>query len=59
MHAHSAWRLVMILAGSAETVRQIIALSANPFVFIILFLVVCLLKALKMERTPNNDRFDR
>jgi glycine betaine transporter len=51
--------LVMILAGSAETVRQIIALSANPFVFIILFLVVCLLKALKMERTSNNDRFDR
>ena len=44
--------LVMILSGSVGAVRQIIALSANPFVFIILFLVMCLLKALKMERRP-------
>ena len=44
--------LVMILSGSAGAVRQIIALSANPFVFIILFLVMCLLKALKTERRP-------
>jgi glycine betaine transporter len=43
---------VMILSGSVGAVRQIIALSANPFVFIILFLVMCLLKALKMERRP-------
>ena len=42
--------LVMILSDSVEAVRQIIALSANPFVFIVLFLVMCLLKALKMER---------
>lgn len=44
--------LVMILSDSVGAVRQIIALSANPFVFIILFLVMCLLKALKMERRP-------
>jgi glycine betaine transporter len=44
--------LVMILSGSAEAVRQIIALSANPFVFIIIFIIMCLLKALKNERTP-------
>lgn len=42
--------LVMIFSGSIEAVRQIIALSANPFVFIILFLVMCLLKALKKEK---------
>jgi glycine betaine transporter len=44
--------LVMILSGSAEAVRQIIALSANPFVFITIFIVMCLLKALQNERTP-------
>jgi len=44
--------LVMILSGSADAVRQIIALSANPFVFIIIFIIMCLLKALKNERTP-------
>ena len=47
--------LVMILSGSVGAVRQIIALSANPFVFIILFLVMCLLKALKTERRPTHE----
>jgi len=42
--------LVMILSNSVEAVRQIIALSASPFVFIVLFLMVCLLKALKREK---------
>ncbi len=42
--------LVMILSNSVEAVRQIIALSASPFVFIVLFLMVCLLKALKKEK---------
>jgi glycine betaine transporter len=42
--------LVMILSKSVEAVRQIIALSASPFVFIVLFLMVCLLKALKKEK---------
>lgn len=42
--------LVMILSDSVEAVRQIIALSAGPFVFIVILLMVCLLKALKKEK---------
>jgi len=42
--------LVMILSDSIDAVRQIIALSASPFVFIVLFLMMCLLKALKNEK---------
>ncbi|MCK5362467.1 MAG: BCCT family transporter, partial [Gammaproteobacteria bacterium] len=42
--------LVMILSGSIDAIKSIIALGALPFVFIILVLVVCLLKALKTER---------
>lgn len=42
--------LVMILSGSIEAVKSIIALGALPFVFVMLLLVVCLLKALKTER---------
>jgi glycine betaine transporter len=42
--------LVMILSGSIDAVKSIIALGALPFVFIVLLLVVCLLKALKAER---------
>ncbi len=42
--------LVMILADSIDAVKAIIALGALPFVFIVLLLVVCLLKALKSER---------
>jgi glycine betaine transporter len=41
--------LIMILTDSIEAVKAIIALSANPFVFIVLLLMVCLLKSLKME----------
>jgi len=41
--------LVMILSGSIGAVRNIIAMSAGPFVFIILLLLVCLLKSLKRE----------
>ncbi|GAB4231210.1 MAG: glycine betaine transporter OpuD [Kiloniellaceae bacterium] len=44
--------LVMILSGSIDAVKSIIALGALPFVFIVLLLVVCLLKALKTERPP-------
>jgi glycine betaine transporter len=43
--------LVMILSGSIDAVKSIIALGALPFVFIVLLLVVCLLKALKKEAT--------
>lgn len=42
--------LVMIITESVDAVRSIIALSANPFVAIVLLLLVALLKALKEER---------
>lgn len=42
--------LVMILSDSIDAVKSIIALGALPFVFIVLLLVVCLLKALKSEK---------
>ena len=45
--------LVMILAGSIDAVKAIIAVGALPFVFIVLLLVVCLLKALKSETGPS------
>ena len=45
--------LVMILSGSIDAVKSIIALGALPFVFIVLLLVVCLLKALKTEKTAG------
>ena len=41
--------LSMILSDSVSAVRQIIALSAGPFVFIVILLMVCLLKSLKQE----------
>jgi len=41
---------VMTMSNNMEAVRQIIALSASPFVFIILLLLVCLFKVLKTER---------
>ena len=41
--------LVMILSDSIDAVKAIIALGAMPFVFIVLLLLVCLLKALKQE----------
>ena len=45
----SALGLVMILSGSIDAVKSIIALSALPFVVIVLLLMVCLFKALKVE----------
>ena len=46
--------VVMILSGSIEAVRAIIALWAMPFVFIVLLLMVCLLKDLKREVNNGN-----
>jgi len=40
---------VMILSGSIDAIKSIIALGALPFVFVVLLLVVCLLKTLKTE----------
>lgn len=44
--------MVMILSGSIDAIKSIIALGALPFIFVILVLVVCLLKALKWEQVP-------
>jgi glycine betaine transporter len=41
--------LVMILSDSIDAVKSIIALGALPFVYIVLVLVVCLLRALRAE----------
>jgi len=41
--------LVMILSNSIDAVKSIIGLAALPFVFIVLLITVCLLKALKSE----------
>jgi glycine betaine transporter len=41
--------LSMILSNSVSAVRQIIAMSAGPFVFIVILLMVCLFKCLKKE----------
>lgn len=41
--------LVMILSNSIDAVKSIIGLAALPFVFIVLLMAVCLLKALKSE----------
>jgi glycine betaine transporter len=40
---------VMILSGSINAIKSIIALGALPFIFVVLLLVVCLLKTLKKE----------
>jgi glycine betaine transporter len=42
--------LAMILSDSVSAIRQIIAMSAGPFVFIILLLLVCFFKSLRNER---------
>ena len=44
--------LVMILSGSIDAVKAIIALGALPFVFIVLLLMLCLMKALRREAAP-------
>ena len=41
--------LVMILSNSIDAVKSIIGLAALPFIFIVLLVAVCLLKALKSE----------
>lgn len=46
--------LVMILSGSIDAIKSIIAVGALPFVFIVLLLIVCLLKALKEERPKQH-----
>jgi glycine betaine transporter len=43
--------LVMILANDLDAIRAIIAFGALPFVLIVAALMMCLLKALRQERT--------
>jgi len=45
----AALGLVMILSGSVDTVRSIIALGAMPFVFVIHLLIASLIRALAKE----------
>ena len=46
--------IVMILSDSIDAVKAIIALWAMPFIFIMLLLMVCLLKDLKLEAKNAN-----
>jgi len=46
--------VVMILSDSIDAVKAIIALWAMPFIFIVLLLMVCLLKDLKLEAKNAN-----
>ena len=41
--------MVMIMSNSIDAVKSIIGLAALPFIFIMLLITVCLLKALKSE----------
>ncbi|MEM6547275.1 MAG: BCCT family transporter [Pseudomonadota bacterium] len=45
----------MILSGSVDAVKKVIALGAMPFVFITILLLVCLVRALGQEE-PDADR---
>jgi len=46
----------MILSGSIDAVKTLIALGALPFVFILVLLVVCFLRALGQEGSRHADR---
>ncbi len=46
----------MILSGSVDAVKSLIALGALPFVFILVLLVVCFLRALVEGETQDADR---
>jgi len=48
--------LTMILSGSVEAIKSLIALGALPFVFILVLLLVCFLRAIFEEDQPNADR---
>ncbi len=46
----------MILSGSIDAVKKLIALGALPFVFITVLLIVCLARALAEETKSHADR---
>lgn len=45
----AALAAVMVISDSVEAVRSVIALGAIPFVFVVLLLLVCFLRALRRE----------
>ena len=45
--------LVMIFSENIEAIKSIIALGSIPFVFVVLLIIVCFLKALKSEKVPS------
>lgn len=45
----------MILSGSIDAIKKLIAIGALPFVFVSVLLCVCLLKALKDEKQPEDQ----
>lgn len=49
----------MILSGSIDAVKKLIALGALPFVFIIVLLIVCLCRALGEEEVAGGVHADR
>jgi glycine betaine transporter len=46
----------MILSGSIDAIKKLIAVGALPFVFITVLLLVCLVRALGEERTADAHR---
>jgi glycine betaine transporter len=49
----------MILSGSMQAVKKLIALGALPFVFITVLLFACLVRALLQDATRKPDNADR
>ena len=49
----------MVLSGSMDAVKKLIALGALPFVFITVLLLVCLVRALGEEKRPEVAHADR
>ena len=45
----------MILSGSIDAVKKLIALGALPFVFILVLLAICLIRALGDETEPDQE----
>jgi len=49
----------MILSGSIQAVKTLIALGALPFVFITVLLMVCLIRALLQDAKLEAEHADR
>ena len=49
----------MILSGSAQSMKTLIALGALPFVFITVMLLACLIRALMLDQNKEEDHAGR